>query len=181
MKKFVKPTRVIKKYIDILVTIEDYQEDNSIAATDCIAKTFQPSIKKGLRISKEALALYTNFLNDVLKIICNYKLDIKEHYQSKKSYTYYINIEHCGYVGNMYVKYDIQFRINNHINPTLIRMPKPDNSGQMVVPILKDICIGSFESTIYPRVMVYLNQICSGIKEDDETILQTEMVIFNEE
>ena len=180
MKKLRKPTKVIKKYIDILVNIDDYQMNTHIAANmDCSAKTFQPSIRKELKISNEALALYTEFLNGVLKVICTYELNIKKHYQSKKSYTYYINVNHYGYVDGVYVKYDIQFRINNHINPTLVREPKHDNSGQIVVPVLKDIRIGAFESTIYSRVMVYLNQVCKGIKEDDETVLQTEMVIFN--
>lgn len=182
MKKLRKRTKVIKKYIDILVNIDDYQEDTSIAAnTDCTAKTFQPSIRKELKISNEALALYTNFLNGVLKVICNYELNIKRHYQSKKAYTYYIEVDHYGYIDDAYVKYDIQFRINNHINPTLIREPKQDDSGQMIVPVLKDIRIGAFESTIYSRVMVYLNKVCNGIKEDDENMLQTDMVIFNSE
>lgn len=45
MKKLRKPARVIKKYIDILVSIDDYQVDSPIAAnTYCSAKTFQPSI-----------------------------------------------------------------------------------------------------------------------------------------
>lgn len=45
MKKLRKPAKVIKKYIDILVNIDDYQVDTPIAAnTDCNAKTFQPSI-----------------------------------------------------------------------------------------------------------------------------------------
>lgn len=182
MKKLRKPTKVIKKYIDILVNIDDYQVNTPIAAnTDCSAKTFQPSIRKELKISDEALALYTNFLNGVLKVICNYELDIKRHYQSKKAYTYYIEVDHYGYIDDIYVKYDIQFRINNHINPTLVREPKQDSSGQMVVPVLKDIRIGAFESTIYSRVMIYLNEVCKGIKEDDENMLQTDMVIFNSE
>lgn len=182
MKKLHRPAKVIKKYIDILVNIDDYQLDASIAAnTDCTAKTFQPSIRKELKISDEALALYTNFLNGVLKVICNYELNITKHYQSKKSYTYYINIDHYGYIDDIYVKYEVQFRINNHVNPTLVREPKEDGSGQMIVPVLKDIRIGAFESTIYSRVMVYLNKVCKGIKGDDEQILQTDMVIFNEE
>lgn len=182
MKKLCKPAKVIKKYIDILVNIDDYQMNTHIAANmDCSAKTFQPSIRKELKISDEALALYTNFLNGVLNVTCNYELNIKRHYQSKKAYTYYIEVDHYGYIDGVYVKYDIQFRINNHINPTLVREPKQDNSGQMVVPVLKDIRIGAFESTIYSRVMIYLNKVCKGIKEDDENMLQTDMEIFNGE
>ena len=182
MKKLRRPTKVIKKYIDILVNINDYQMNDPIAANmDCRARTFQPSIRKELKISDEALALYTNFINGVLKVICNYELNIKRHYQSKKAYTYYIEVDHYGYIDGVYVKYDIQFRINNHINPTLIREPKQGSSGQMVVPVLKDIRIGAFESTIYSKVIFYLNKVCKGIKEDDENILQTDMVIFNSE
>lgn len=182
MKKLHKPVKVIKKYIDILINIDDYQLDTSIAAnTDCTAKTFQPSIRKALKISDEALALYTNFLNGVLRVICNYELNITKHYQSKKSYTYYIDIDHYGYIDDVYIKFEIQFRINNHVNPTLVRGPKEDGSGQIIVPVLKDIRIGAFESTIYSRVMVYLNKVCEEIKEGDEQILQTDMVIFNEE
>lgn len=51
----------------------------------------------------------------------------------------------------------------------------------MIVPVLKDIHIGTFESAIYSRVMVYLNKVCKGIKEDDENMLQTDMEIFNGE
>lgn len=153
MKKLRKPTKVIKKYIDILVDIDDYQMNTPIAAnTDCSAKTFQPSIRKELKISDEALALYTNFLNGVLEVICNHGLNIKGHHQSKKAYTYYIEVDHYGYIDDVYVRYDIQFRINNHINPTLARKPKQDSSGQMVVPVLKDIRIGAFESTMLYKI-----------------------------
>lgn len=182
MKRLRNPTKVIKKYIDILVNIDDYQMNTPIAAnTDCSAKTFQPSIRKELKISDEALALYTNFLNGVLEVICNYELNIKRQYQSKKSYTYYIEVDHYGHIDDVYVKYAIQFRINNHINPTLVREKKPDDSGQIVIPVIEDIRIGAFESTVYSRAMLYLNKVCKGIKEDDENAIQTDMVIFNSE
>lgn len=182
MKKLRRPTKVIKKYIDILVNIDDYQMNTPIAAnTDCSAKTFQPSIRKELKISDEALALYTNFLNGVLEVICNYGLNIKSHYQSNKAYIYYIEVDHYGYIDDVPVRYAIQFRIINDINPTLVRKPKQDNSGQMVVPVLKDIRVGAFESTIYSKAMIYLNEVCKGIKEDNENMLQTDMVIFNSE
>ena len=67
MKNLIKPLKIVK-YIDILVSIDDYiHEEESIAAAIHRANTFHPSIKKRRKISDEALALYTNFLNGVLK------------------------------------------------------------------------------------------------------------------
>lgn len=179
MKRLARPTKRIKKFIDIVVNIDDYRVDDPIAANE-LANTFQPSIKKAKRLSNEALSLYTNFLNSVLRVISNSGLSITDHYQSKKAYTYYIEAEHNGYIDDVYVKYEIQFRINDHINPTLNKAPKSDGSGQLIVPVLKDIRIGSYSSSVYARIMIYLNTVCKGILQDDENVLQTDMTIFNE-
>lgn len=55
---------VVKKYIDIVVNIDDYKDTSPIAAASFTqARTFQPSVKKQLKISDEALNMYTDFLN----------------------------------------------------------------------------------------------------------------------
>lgn len=178
MKRLVNTIPVIKKYIDIVVSIDDYALAEPVAAVDCIAKTFQPSIRKQLQLSDEAFGLYTNFLNSVLRVICNFQLDLKEHHQSKKSYAYYINIDHYGYLEDVYVKYEIMFRIDDHPNHTLTKELKSDGSGQIVVPVIKDIQIGRYHSETYNNVILHLNNVCKGIKEDDPNILTTDMTIF---
>ena len=60
------------------------------------------------------------------------------------------------------------FRVNNHINPTLNRGPKFNGGREMTMPVLQDIRVGKFESSIYPDAMFYINKICKGIKENDE-------------
>ena len=57
---------------------------------------------------------------------------------------------------------------NNHINPTLNRGPKFNGGREMTMPVLQDIRVGKFESSIYPDAMFYINKICKGIKENDE-------------
>lgn len=40
----------------------------------------------------------------------------------------------------------------------------------MTMPVLLDIRVGKFESSIYPDAMFYINRICKGIKENDESV-----------
>lgn len=180
MKKLIKDSRIIKKYIDIIVDIDDYTQSENIAAANTEAKTFQPSIKKSLKISDEALVIYTDFLNSVLRVITSKGLEIVRHYQSKRSYTYYIEVEHYGNLDEDVVKYEITFRISEHINRTLVKTTKPDNENQIVVPVIKNYQIGNFTSSVYTQVMIHLNKICIGIANDEESALQSEYVIFDE-
>lgn len=181
MKKLIKYDRIIKKYIDIIVDIDDYIQSENIAATNTEAKTFQPSIKKSLKISDEALVIYTDFLNSVLRVITSKELEIVRHYQSKRSYTYYIEVEHYGTLGEDVIKYEITFRISEHINRTLVKTTKPDSENQIVVPVIKNYQIGKFTSSVYTQVMIHLNKICIGIANDNESALQSEYAIFTEE
>ena len=50
MKKLIRRIPVVKKYIDIVVNIDDYKKDSPIAANSFTkARTFQPSIKKTIQ------------------------------------------------------------------------------------------------------------------------------------
>ena len=181
MKKLIKYDKIIKKYIDIILDIDDYMQPENIAATSTEAKTFQPSIKKSLKISDEALVIYTDFLNTVLRVIAGKELEIVRHYQSKRSYTYYIEVEHYGTSGEDVIKYEITFRISEHINRTLVKTTKSDSENQIVVPVIKNYQIGNFTSSVYTQFMIHLNKICIGIANDEESALQSEYVVFVEE
>lgn len=162
MKKLFRPVKVIKKQIDISVNIDDYRIE------DPAAETRKPFIRKPMKISEEALSLYTDFLCCVIWVICNYGLKITRKYWSKKPDTYNIEVKHCGHIGNEKIKYNIQFRVNNHINQTLNRGPKFNGSREMTMPVLQDIRVGKFEPSIYPDAMLYINKICREIKENHE-------------
>lgn len=180
MKKLIIRTPIIKKYIDIVVNLDDYRNDSPIAANESTrVRTFQPSIKKQFKISDEAFNMYTDFLNCVLEVITRNGLKISKQYQSKKGYTYYIQVDHIGLVDGTKIKYEITFRINNHVNPTLDRGPKFEGSRQMVMPVLKNIKLGNFDPAIYSEAMFYLNKVCKGIQEDNKDILVNENVYFN--
>ena len=169
MKRIFRPVRVIKKYIDIVVNMDDYKTDAPAAANPYFAmKTLRPSAIKDWKISDEALSLYTDFLYCVICVICNYSLKITRKYWSKKTYTYNIEVKHYGYFHDEKVKYNILFRVNNHINHALNRGPKFNGSKEMTMPVLQDIRVGKFESSIYPEAMFYINKICKGIKDNDE-------------
>lgn len=43
MERLIRPSKVIRKYIDILVNIDDYPIDSPVAAN---AKTFQPFLQR---------------------------------------------------------------------------------------------------------------------------------------
>lgn len=177
MKKWFRPVRVVKKYIDIVVNMDDYKDyktDTSVAVNPYFPmKVSRPSAIKDWKISDEALSLYIDFLNCVLHIIWSHGLKITKQYWAKKTYTYNIEVKHYGYIHDEKVKYIILFRVNNHINPTLNRGPMPDGSGMMVAPEEKELRIGTFESSSHPWAMVYLNLICRGIKENDESVEAT--------
>ena len=163
MKKWFRPVRVIKKRIDISVNMDDYRID------DPVVKAAKPSNKKSKKISDDALSFYIGFLQYViLQVICNWGLKITKLYLSKKTCTCYIAVKHYGYIHDEKVKYIILFRVNNHINPTLNRGPKFNGGREMTMPVLQDIRVGKFESSIYPDAMFYINKICKGIKENDE-------------
>jgi hypothetical protein len=180
IKKLFRSIPVVKKYVDILVNIDDYKDNSQVAATENIkARTFQPSIQKQFKISDEAFSLYTNFINCVLEVIVRNGLQISKHYQSKKGYTYYIQVDHIGFVNGNKVKYEITFRINNHANPTLNRGPKYTGSREMIMPVMKDIKLGKFDPAIYSAAMFHLNEVCQGIQEDKSEILVNENSYFN--
>lgn len=180
MKKWLTRMPVIKKYIDIVVNIDDYEDTSPIAATSFTqARTFQPSVKKQLKMSDEALNMYTDFLNCILEVIARNGLKISKQYQSKKGCTYYIQVDHIGVIDGTKIKYEITFRINNHVNPTLNKGPKFEGSRQMVMPIMKDIKLGKFDPAVYSEAMLYLNKVCKGIREDNRDILVNENTYFN--
>lgn len=119
-------------------------------------------------IHAEEIPLHTDFLCCVIWVICNYGLKITRKYWPKKPDTYNIEVKHCGHIGNEKIKYNIQFRVNNHINQTLNRGPKFNGSREMTMPVLQDIRVGKFEPSIYPDAMLYINKICKEIKENHE-------------
>lgn len=178
MKQYVKHVTVVKKLIDIVVNLDDYTITDPVVAA-LAANTFQPSIKKQNKLSDEALQLYTDFINSVLQIIDNYKLKIVNHYQSKKAYTYYINVHHYVYEDDISVLYDITFRINNHVNYSICRKPSVSNDDMAVVPVIKSIQLGKYEATLYNKALIHLNKVCKSIFENDELVFQTDLTIFN--
>lgn len=172
MKKWFRPVRVVKKYIDIAVNMTDYKDykaDTSVAVNPYFPmKVPRSSAMKDWKISDEALSLYINFLNCVLHIIWSHGLKITRKYWSKKEYIYNIEVKHYGYIHDEKVKYIILFRVNNHINPTLNRGPKFHGGREMTMPVLQDIRVGKFESSSHAMATLYLNLICRGIRENDE-------------
>ena len=172
MKKWFRPVRVVKKYIDIVVNMDDYKDyktDTSVAVNPYFPmKASRPSAIKDWKISDEALSLYIDFLNCVLHIIWSHGLKITKQYWAKKTYTYNIEVKHYGYIHDEKVKYNIEFRVNNQINYTLKRGTKADDGWGMAAPKIKEIRVGKFESSSHPMATLYLNLICRGIRENDE-------------
>ena len=172
MKKWFRPVRVVKKYIDIAVNMTDYKDyktDTSVAVNPYFPmKVPRSSAMKDWKISDEALSLYINFLNCVLHIIWSHGLKITRKYWSKKEYIYNIAVKHYGYIHDEKVKYNIEFRVNNQINYTLKRGTKADDVWGMAAPKIKEIRVGKFESSSHPMATLYLNLICRGIQENDE-------------
>lgn len=172
MKKWFRPVRVVKKYIDIVVNMDDYKDyktDTSVAVNPYFPmKVSRPSAIKDWKISDEALSLYIDFLNCVLHIIWSHGLKITKQYWAKKTYTYNIEVKHYGYIHDEKVKYNIEFRVNNQINYTLKRGTKADDGWGMAAPKIKEIRVGKFESSSHPMATLYLNLICRGIRENDE-------------
>ena len=50
----------------------------------------------------------------------------------------------------------------------------------MTMPVLQDIRVGKFESSIYPDAMFYINKICKGIQENDESV-EAELAAWKED
>ena len=143
MKKLIRRMPVVKKYIDIIVNIDDYKNDSSIAANSFKqARTFQPSVKKKFKISDEALNMYTDFLNCILEVIVRNGLKISKQYQSKKGYTYYIQVDHIGLVDGI----DIKVRYMHSDIKALERME-----------IIRDLRLGKFD------VLVGINLLREGL------------------
>lgn len=184
MKKWFRPVRVVKKYIDIAVNMDDYKDykiDTPVAVNPYFPmKVSRPSAIKDWKISDEALSLYINFLNCVLHIIWSHGLKTTKQYWAKKTYTYNIEVKHYGYIHDEKVRCDIQFKVNNHINYILKRGSKSDDGWGMAAPKIKEIRVGKFESSIYPEAMVYLNLICRGIQENDESV-EAELATWKED
>lgn len=164
MKKLFRSVKVVKKQIDIVVNMNDYRLD------DRAAETSKPSIKKSKKISDDALSFYIGFLQYViLQVIRNCGLKITKLHLSKKTCTCCIAVKHDGYIHDEKVRYKIQFRVNNHINYTLKRGSKADDGWGMAAPEIKEIRVGEFASSSHPMATIYLNLICRGIIENDES------------
>ena len=177
MKRVVRP-RVIDKYVDILVSIDDYQINDDIAAYTPV-KLKHPSVKKDEKMSDQALDLYQMFIECVLEVIEGKGLKITKNYPSGKSEAYYIDVEHVGYVDDVRVKYMIHFRIGDHVNKN-INNQKPKFSGDTIeTPVIKQIRIGSYTFSAYTKAMVYLNKLCIGIRNDDPEYLESETKYFD--
>ena len=182
-----RPIKVIQKYIDIIVYLDSYANNDSIAAsTDCKANVHPISVKKENQLTDTELELYRDFITTLLQIICRYKIKLEKHYQSNKSYAYYIPVVHYGFVDNEYVKYDITFRIAAHSNHTFKPSYKKnsaennmDDLDLPLIPIIKEIRLGSHTTCIYNQAQLYMNKVCKGIQEDDQEILKTDFKIFN--
>lgn len=179
MKKLIRRIPVVKKYIDIVLDIYDYDEEYGVAASELLKdlRTFQPPIKKKLKMSDEAFGLYTNFIQSVIGIIQKNRIPIKKHYQSKKSYAYYIYVEQLVGARNKEVKYQIIFRINNHINRSFKRGEMNDKNIKYT-PVYKDIRIGDYKSNSRVLVMDYLDGICKGIHDKDPEAFTDEFKVF---
>lgn len=178
MIRWIPFIRTITKYIDVVVNMDDYKQDETIAATNHSAIIFQPPIKKKYNMSDEAFVLYTHFISAVFQIIDSRNLNVVKHYPSKEFNDYYIQVNHRGHIDKDTVRYKIIFRIRNHINDTLDRGPDLQKPGQLVTPSIKDMILGKCPPDIYVKVMIRINHICDGIKNDNLEILNTDFGIF---
>lgn len=177
MKRVIRP-RVVEKYVDILVSINDFQYIDDVAAYTPV-DIKHPSVKKDKRMSDEALDIYKMFIECVLEVIEGKGLTITKNYASGKSYAYYINVEHIGYVDDSRVRYIIHFRIGDHINKSIDNQKTKFSEDTIEVPIIKQIRIGSYTFDSYTKAMIYLNKLCIGIKNDDPEYLESETKYFD--
>ena len=177
MKRTIK-SQMIEKYVDILVTIDDFVDTNNIAARTSV-NIKHPSIRKELKMSDDALHLYKLFLDCAVEVIETKRLKIAKQTSSSKSYAYYIDVEHVDYVDNVRIKYVIHFRISDHINKTIENQTSKRNSDEIQVPVIKQIQIGSYRFTTYVNAIVYLNEICIGILNNDLNCLESARRLFD--
>lgn len=177
MKRVIRP-RVVEKCVDILVSIDDFKYIDDIAAYTPV-DIKHPSVKKDKRMSDEALDTYKMFIECVLEVIEGKGLKIMKNYASSKSYAYYINVEHLGYVDHSQVRYIIHFRIGDHINRNINNQKPKFTEDTIDVPVIKQIRIGSYTFDSYARAMIYLNKLCIGIRNDDPEYLESETKYFD--
>lgn len=88
MKIFAKNSSYVSDYF-IEITINTDVEHTNIAASELVKHP--KSIKKSARFTDEELRFYNDFIDSMRAPIIHRKFRIKNEYQSKRSYAYYID------------------------------------------------------------------------------------------
>ena len=154
LMKSIKPTYVL----DIEVEFNDCW--NNVAAS---IVNHPKNVKKKYLWSDDELTAYNDLIETVLGLIKSHKFEILRNYQSKKSYSYYIDFLPTR--GNEVI--EIRFRITDHSKRSLNDQTTFSDSA----PIIKSFVMGSKRYSNLVDIYKAVKNICDDLLKGDYSAL----------
>lgn len=154
MIKSIKPTYVL----DIEVEFNDCWDN----IADSIVN-HPKNVKKKYLWSDDELTAYNDLIETVLGLIKSHKFEILRNYQSKKSYSYYIDF--LPNRGSEVI--EIRFRITDHSKRSL----NDETAFSGSAPIIKSFVMGSKRYSNLVDIYKAVKNICDDLLKGDYSAL----------
>lgn len=152
--KSIKPTYVL----DIEVEFNDCW--NNVAAS---IVNHPKNVKKKYLWSDDELTAYNDLIETVLGLIKSHKFEILRNYQSKNSYSYYIDFLPTR--SNEVI--EIRFRITDHSKRSL----NDETTFSDSAPIIKSFVMGSKRYSNLVDIYKAVKNICDDLSKGDYSVL----------
>ena len=183
MKRYIKSNiDPVHVEIEIIAVLNDYFP---IAASKNDVKLDARKMKLEYQLTNEQYSAYINFLSTVASIIVNQGFEVVEQYQSKESYSYYIQFTPTFYDGvlegdvdrniprinNGDVVLDVKFRLSDHYKTEEDRdgVVDTDSLGRTKSAgvVFKEFVVEGVTHTRIQTVVSQIRTICNDLKSGD--------------
>lgn len=159
MKRLVNTT--VPQYI-ILIDVEIPDTDISATEEFTVDLKDRPNIRSEYQITEEQKAAYRDMIHNIMQLFVRSGFEIIKHYQSKKSYSYYIRVKPEFYEGveQFAEPIEVKFRISDHALAA-------DDEEKKDAPIIYTIFINNVDCDSRKEVIQNLRNICRDLKCGD--------------
>jgi len=125
------------------------------------------NIKKKFRYTDSELDAYDDFIVNMLNVLETYKFDIIREYQSKKSYTYYVEFYPTDHFNNRLDKFLLVIRIGDH----KMKSSRGSETIKSNNKVIKSFWIGSTQYPSTYKIRESLIKICEELQDENYDIL----------
>ena len=120
------------------------------------------------QLSRKQFSAYVNFIKSVVSVIDKLGFDISDEYQSKKSYSYYVQFTPTPYIGfeDQLLELDVKFRLSNHyqtFDNISDDLTKPKTEGT----IFSEFVVEGIKQDDIAATLLNIKNICVQLKQGD--------------